>query len=46
MVLSRGLKASYTCAFVHKLREATAEELKGRILGGDGKVIEALRVWR
>ena len=33
---------SYKCAFVllHKLREAMAAELKGRVIGGDGKVAE------
>jgi hypothetical protein len=34
---------SYKCAFVllHKLREAMAEEMKGRTLGGEGKTVEA-----
>ena len=34
---------SYKCAFVllHKLREAMTEEMKGRTVGGDGKVVEA-----
>jgi transposase-like protein len=43
LALSRDLNVSYKCAFVflHKLREAMAEELKGRTLGGDGKVVEA-----
>ncbi len=43
LALSRDLNVSYKCAFVllHKLREAMAEELKGRMLGGDGKVVEA-----
>jgi len=42
LALSRDLNVSYKCAFVllHKLREAMAEELKGRTLGGDGKVAE------
>ncbi len=42
MALSRDLNVSYKCAFVllHKLREAMAAELKGRMLGGDGKVAE------
>jgi hypothetical protein len=33
---------SYKCAFVllHKLREAMAAELKGRVIGGEGKVAE------
>jgi transposase-like protein len=39
---SRDLNVSYKCAFVllHKLREAMAEELKGRVIGGEGKVAE------
>src|ERR1700691_5518228 len=43
LALSRDLSVSYKCAFVllHKLREAMAEELKGRTLGGDGKTVEA-----
>src|SRR5271165_7037620 len=42
LALSRELSVSYKCAFVllHKLREAMAEELKGRIVGGAGKVAE------
>jgi len=42
LALSRDLNVSYKCAFVllHKLREAMAEELKGRIVGGEGKVAE------
>ena len=42
LALSRDLGVSYKCAFVllHKLREAMAEELKGRIVGGEGKVAE------
>src|SRR5882724_10285765 len=42
LALSRDLNVSYKCAFVllHKLREAMAEELKGRIIGGEGKVAE------
>jgi transposase-like protein len=42
LALSRDLNVSYKCAFVllHKLREAMAEELKGRTIGGDGKVAE------
>lgn len=42
LALSRDLGVSYKCAFVllHKLREAMAEELKGRTVGGDGKVCE------
>jgi transposase-like protein len=42
LALSRDLNVSYKCAFVllHKLREAMAVELKGRIVGGEGKVAE------
>jgi transposase-like protein len=42
LALSRDLSISYKAAFVlaHKLREAMAEELRGRTLGGDGKVAE------
>lgn len=42
LALSRDLGVSYKCAFVllHKLREAMAEELKGRVIGGEGKVAE------
>src|SRR3954469_7371863 len=42
LALSRDLKVSYKCAFVllHKLREAMAEELKGRTVGGEGKTVE------
>lgn len=42
LALSRDLCVSYKCAFVllHKLREAMAEELKGRTIGGEGKVAE------
>src|ERR1700733_6564809 len=42
LALSRDLNVSYKCAFVllHKLREAMAAELKGRMIGGDGKVAE------
>ncbi len=42
LALSRDLNVSYKCAFVllHKLREAMAAELKGRTIGGDGKVAE------
>ena len=40
--LSRDLGLSYKSAFVmlHKLREAMAVELKGRTVGGEGKVAE------
>ncbi len=42
LALSRDLNVSYKCAFVllHKLREAMAEEMKGRKIGGNGKVAE------
>ncbi len=42
LALSRDLGVSYKCAFVllHKLREAMAAELKGRTIGGEGKVAE------
>lgn len=42
LALSRDLRVSYKCAFVllHKLREAMAEELRGRVIGGNGKVAE------
>jgi transposase-like protein len=42
LALSRDLRVSYKCAFVllHKLREAMAEELRGRTIGGEGKVAE------
>jgi hypothetical protein len=42
LALSRDLGVSYKCAFVllHKLREAMAEELRGRVVGGEGKIAE------
>jgi hypothetical protein len=42
LALPRDLSISYKAAFVlaHKLREAMAEELKGRTPGGEGKVAE------
>jgi len=42
LALSRDLGTSYKTAFVlaHKLRESMAEELKGRTVGGEGKVAE------
>jgi hypothetical protein len=42
LALSRDLGLSYTSAFVllHKLREAMAEEMKGRVVGGEGKTAE------
>ena len=40
LAISRDLGVSYKASFVllHKLREAMAEELKGRKLGGEGIV--------
>jgi hypothetical protein len=42
LAFSRDLGLSYKAAFVlaHKLREAMAAEMKGRTLGGEGKVAE------
>src|SRR5438128_139237 len=42
LALSRDLCVSYKCAFVllHKLREAMATELRGRMIGGEGKEAE------
>jgi transposase-like protein len=42
LALSRDFGTSYKTAFVlaHKLREAMAVELKGRTIGGEGKVAE------
>jgi transposase-like protein len=42
LALSRDLHLSYKSAFVllHKLREAMAEEMKGRVVGGEGKEAE------
>ncbi|HLW92231.1 MAG TPA: IS1595 family transposase, partial [Roseiarcus sp.] len=42
LALSRDLGVSYKAAFVllHKLREAMAEEMKGRVVGGEGKTAE------
>jgi transposase-like protein len=42
LAISRDLGVSYKACFVllHKMREAMAEELKGRTVGGDGKVAE------
>ena len=39
---SRDQCVSYKCAFVllHKLREAMSEEMKGRVVGGEGKEAE------
>ena len=43
LAISHDLGVSYKAAFVllHKLREAMAEEMKGRIIGGEGKIAEA-----
>jgi transposase-like protein len=42
LAMSRDLGLSYKSAFVlcHKLREAMGAELKGRVVGGEGKVAE------
>src|SRR6195256_3766176 len=42
LAISRDLGLSYKDAFVllHKLREAMAEEMKGRVVGGEGKEAE------
>jgi transposase-like protein len=42
LALSRDLGLSYKTAFVlcHKMREAMAEEMRGRTIGGEGKVAE------
>jgi transposase-like protein len=42
LALSRDLGLSYKTAFVllHKCREAMAEEMKGRVVGGEGKTAE------
>lgn len=42
LAMSRDLGLSYKAAFVlcHKMREAMAEELKGRTIGGEGKEAE------
>jgi hypothetical protein len=42
LALSRDLGLSYKSAFVllHKLREAMAEEMKGRVVVGEGKEAE------
>jgi len=42
LAMSRELALSYKAAFVlcHKMREAMAEEMKGRTIGGEGKVAE------
>jgi transposase-like protein len=42
LAMSRDLGLSYKAAFVlcHKMREAMAAEMKGRVLGGDDKVAE------
>lgn len=42
LALSRDLGLAYKSAFVllHKLREAMAEEMRGRVIGGEGKEAE------
>ena len=42
LALSRDLGTSYKCTFMlaHKLREAMASELKGRVIGGEDKEAE------
>jgi hypothetical protein len=42
LALGRDLGLAYKSAFVllHKLREAMAEEMKGRVVGGEGKTAE------
>ena len=42
LAMSRDLGTSYKAAFVllHKLREAMAEEIKGRVVGGHGAEVE------
>ncbi|MBT3070821.1 IS1595 family transposase [Rhodomicrobium sp. Az07] len=42
LAISRDLGVSYKACFVllHKIREAMAAELKGRVIGGEGKVAE------
>jgi transposase-like protein len=47
LALSRDLGTSYKTAFVlaHKLREAMATELRGRTIGGEGKVAEVDAGW-
>jgi transposase-like protein len=47
LALSRDLGVTYKCAFVlsHKIREAMAEEMKGRVVGGEGKTCEIDSGW-
>ncbi len=42
LAMSRDLGLSYKAAFVlcHKMREAMAQEMKGRMVGGNGKTAE------
>src|SRR6202049_488985 len=42
LAMSRDLGTSYKCTFMlcHKMREAMGAELKGRMIGGDGKEAE------
>ena len=47
LALSRDLGVDYKTAFVlaHKLREAMAEEMKGRVVGGEGREAEIDAGW-
>jgi hypothetical protein len=42
LAMSRDLGVSYKAAFVlcHKMREAMAEEMRGRVVGGEGATVE------
>jgi hypothetical protein len=42
LTLSRdlGLFHKSACVMLHKLREAMAEEMKGSVIGGEGKIAE------
>ena len=47
LALSRDLGVDYKTAFVlsHKLREAIGEDMKGRVVGGEGKTAEVDAGW-
>ena len=47
LALSRDLGVDYKTSFVlsHKLREAIGEEMKGRVVGGEGKTAEVDAGW-
>ena len=47
LALSRDLGVDYKTSFVlsHKLREAIGEEMKGRVVGGEGKAAEVDTGW-